>query len=82
MLKQFLGLASMFAGLGAARSEAPAPEPRFKPYVDRIGMPHGRSGDKLVRKAMRGTVGLPGGRRGPLDGRPMPARYPFSAKRA
>jgi hypothetical protein len=27
-------------------------------YLDRVGMPHFRSGDKLARKAVRGTVGL------------------------
>lgn len=27
-------------------------------YLDRVGMPHYRSGDKLARKAVRGTVGL------------------------
>lgn len=27
-------------------------------YVDRVGMPHGRSGDKLVRKAMTGQAGM------------------------
>lgn len=29
-----------------------------EPYVDRIGQPHGRSGDKLVRKAMQGKIGV------------------------
>lgn len=27
-------------------------------YLDSVGMPHFRSGDKLARKAVRGTVGL------------------------
>ncbi len=32
--------------------------PSFKPYVNkRTGEPHGRSGDKLIRKAMRKQVG-------------------------
>lgn len=27
-------------------------------WRDRIGQPHGRSGDKLVRKAMQGKIGV------------------------
>lgn len=27
-------------------------------WFDRIGQPHGRSGDKLVRKAMQGKIGV------------------------
>lgn len=27
-------------------------------WVDRIGMPHGRHGDKLARKAFKGTIGV------------------------
>ena len=45
-------------------------EPRAKPtkaYVDRVGMPHGSPGCKLVRRAMRGTVTVQGSRRGFLD---------------
>lgn len=31
---------------------------KYLPYTDKAGMSHGRSGDKLARKAMAGTVGL------------------------
>jgi hypothetical protein len=27
-------------------------------WVDRVGQPHGRTGDKLARKAANGTIGL------------------------
>lgn len=39
------------------------PEARTYGWLDRAGMPHGASGDKLRRKAMQGQVGLtaPGG---------------------
>lgn len=36
-------------------------------HVDFAGMPHNCSGDKLARKAMTGTVGLQGSRKGFLD---------------
>lgn len=36
-------------------------------WLDRVGMPHGRTGDKIIRKAMKGTIGLRG-RRGPFAG--------------
>lgn len=29
-----------------------------EPYVDKICMPHGRSGDKLARKAEQGMIGI------------------------
>lgn len=66
-------LASIFAGLAASmqasggvirdfgRSVPKRPSremPSFTPYVNkRTGEPHGRSGDKLIRKAMRRQVG-------------------------
>lgn len=31
---------------------------RFCGWIDSAGMPHGRSGDKLARKTVHGTVGL------------------------
>lgn len=37
---------------------APARVRNIIGYIDGAGMPHGRSGDKLKRKAMTGRVGL------------------------
>lgn len=46
----------------ALKQRAPAgATPSIKRYcgwLDNVGMPHGRSGDKLVRKTVQGTVGL------------------------
>lgn len=50
-------------GSGKARRAARAA--RLAAWTDGVGMPHGSSGDKLRRKAMRGSIGLPG-RRSPL----------------
>lgn len=83
--RSLLGLAAqsmLFAGLaGSYKNEVPSKfgEPAFRPYTDRIGMPHGRSGDKLVRKAMRGIIGVHGSRRGPLGSMKHAPRFPFSA---
>ena len=48
------------ASAGGAVQEMPGrtPERQFTPYVDRVGMNHGHSGDKLVRAAFKGTVTL------------------------
>ena len=62
MLRNLLAMAA----IAASSRLRPLPGPkrvlpyagRAPQYVDRVGMPHGRSGDKLVRKAMKGTVGL------------------------
>jgi hypothetical protein len=54
------------ASAGAGSNAVPMPSlsstyggtSRFKPFVHvRTGEPHGRSGDKLRRRAMRGKVG-------------------------
>lgn len=77
-------LASLFAGLGASGYK-PVRYPRNAsgvcPYTDRAGMPHGRSGDKLARKAMSGTVGIRSGTRGPLASMLIvrKAKFPFSS---
>lgn len=52
-----------FPGSGKARRAARAA--RLAAWTDAIGMPHGRSGDKLRRRAASGSVGL-AGRRSPL----------------
>lgn len=71
LLALTLGMAAQpaqaFAGLDLPSSSAKRATARFKPHVDRVGMPHGHSGDKLIRKAMKGTVGLRGSR-GPFAG--------------
>lgn len=36
-------------------------------YIDKAGMPHNGVGDKIVRRAMVGTVGVRGSRKGFLD---------------
>jgi hypothetical protein len=67
------GLATAFGRGAAALSNAGAKlqntsvrgKSKFSPYTDRVGMPHGQSGDKLARKAMKGTVGMRHAR-GPL----------------
>lgn len=48
-------------------------------WLDRVGQPHGRTGDKLTRKAMTGTVGLRHGR-GPYAAWALTAR-PGKSKR-
>lgn len=53
--------ADALSNAGAQLQQMPATPKycgRFKPYTDKSGMSHGRSGDKLARKAMGGTVGL------------------------
>lgn len=52
---------------------------RFKPYVDKAGLHHGHSGDKLARKVLTGTVGLRHAR-GPYSAWAMTAK-PGKAKR-
>lgn len=52
---------------------------RFTPYVDKAGMHHGHSGDKLARKVLTGTVGLRHSR-GPYAAWAMTAK-PGKAKR-
>lgn len=65
-------LALALAGLGSALSGASkssrdfgkvmgsgkSPRQAFKPYVDRAGLPHGSPGDKLIRKAASGKIGI------------------------
>ena len=50
-------------------------------WLDRAGMPHGRSGDKLRRKAISGTVGIRSGTRGPLASMLIvrKGKFPFSS---
>ncbi len=64
VLAMALGLAanaqSAFDGLSLPRTAAPS---RTKtrgafPYTDKAGLSHGRTGDKLARKAANGTIGL------------------------
>lgn len=63
MLNRLLSAIGYSSVHGFARvqgdSDVPAPPTTsVKPYVDKAGMPHGKPGNKLVRKAMVGTVTL------------------------
>lgn len=64
----FLALSGLFAGLFSRNTKtakapwAREPQRKFKPYTDKVGMPHGLPGSKLVRKVMSGTITLRHGR--------------------
>lgn len=60
LLGALLGMAAApaFTGINLPRTSVKRGKPRFDPYVDRAGVSHGRTGDKLARKAAHGTIGL------------------------
>lgn len=47
-----------FTGIDLPRTSVKRGKPGFTPYVDRAGVSHGRTGDKLARKAAHGTIGM------------------------
>lgn len=59
-LAVLLGMAATpaFTGIDLPRTSVKRGKPGFAPYVDRAGVSHGRSGDKLARRAAHGLIGL------------------------